>query len=122
MGLKDIDNKWFFTELPSFFKFFSFFIKGDLIVLLPLFIAILLTGFISLKYVLVTLGIYIAIRNLGEMIYWFSHQFNARTYRPDDLGFKKLDNHAIYIIYQTLSIAGTVIGLSIVSAAFLYLK
>ena len=122
MSLKDIDNNWFFTELHPLFKIPAFFIKGDLLVLVPLLIGVLLTGFISIKFMLVVLGIYIAVRYLGEMIYWFSHQFNARTYRPGDMGFKKLDNHAIYIIYQTLAIAGTVLGLSIVAFSFLYLK
>ncbi|OGK18332.1 hypothetical protein A3G67_03500 [Candidatus Roizmanbacteria bacterium RIFCSPLOWO2_12_FULL_40_12] len=122
MGLKDIDNKWFFTELSPLFKIPGFFVKGDLIILLPLLIAILLIGFISLKFMFVTLGVYITIRHLGEMIYWFSHQFNARTYRPDDMGFKKLDNHAIYILYQTLAIVGTIVGLSIVAYSLLYLK
>lgn len=122
MSFKDIDNKWFFTELHPLFKIPAFFIKGDLLVLLPLLSAVFLTGFISIKFMLVVLGIYIAVRYLGEMIYWFSHQFNARTYRPDDMGFKKLDNHAIYIIYQTLAIFGTVLGLSIVTYSLLYVK
>lgn len=122
MGLKDIDNKWFFTELHPFYKISGFFIKGDLIILLPLFVGVLLTGLISLKFMLVTLGIYIAVRHLGEMIYWFSHQFNVRKYRPYDLGFKNLDNHAIYILYQTLAIVGTVVGLSLVVFSLLYLK
>lgn len=122
MDLKDVDNKWFFTELHPVFKIPAFFIKGDLIVLLPLLIVILLLGLWSVKFMLVALGIYIAVRHLGEMIYWFSHQFNARTYRPGDMGFKKLDNHAIYILYQTLAIVGTVVGLSIISFSLLYFK
>ncbi len=122
MGLKDIDNKWFFTELHPIFKIPGFFVKGDLIVLLPLVVAILFIGLFSLKFMLVALGIYIAVRHLGEMIYWFSHQFNVRTYRPDDMGFKKLDNHAVYILYQTLAIVGTVIGLGIVTFSLLYVK
>lgn len=35
-------------------------------------------------------------------MYWFLQQFGDRTYRPYDWGFKNLDNHAIYIFYQTI--------------------
>lgn len=117
--LFEIDNKWFFTELPPSVKFLSFFVKGDLIVLLPLVIGILLTGFFSIKLMITMLGVYITVRYLGEMIYWFSHQFSDRRYRPSDFGFKKLDNHAIYILHQTLSIAGVTFGIAIVVFSFL---
>lgn len=62
------------------------------------------------------------IRFLGEMIYWFSHQFNIRKYRPYDFGFTNLDNHAIYILYQTFSVAGVVLGVGIIFFVLLYLK
>lgn len=115
-----LDNKWFFTELPFPLKILSFFIKGDLIILLPLLISILLLGFLNLRFMLVMLGVYITVRNLGEMIYWFSHQFHERKYRPYDFGFKNLDNHAIYILYQTLSIAGVVFGAGLTIYFFFY--
>lgn len=70
---------------------------------------------------LLLLGVYISIRNLGEMIYWFSHQFYQRKYRPYDFGFKKLDNHAVYILYQTLAISGVVFGIGVILFSILYL-
>lgn len=120
--LKEIDNVWFFTELPPPLKALSFFIRGDLLVLLPLLIVILLFGFVSFRFMVMMLGVYITVRNTGEMIYWFSHQFNARKYRPHDWGFKKLDNHAIYIIYQTLAVAGVVAGVGITLFALFWWK
>ncbi len=61
----------------------------------------------------VMIGAYIAVRHLGEMMYWFAHQFNERKYRPYDFGLKNLDNHAIYIIYQTISIFGVMVGVGV---------
>ncbi len=117
----EIDNKWFFKELPPIFKVFLFFVRGDLLVLLPFLIVIGIVGIFSVKFMLVMLGIYISIRYLGEMIYWFSHQFTERKYRPYDFGFRNLDNHAIYILYQTFAIVGTVIGISLIFWTMLYL-
>lgn len=110
----EIDNKWFFKELPPAFKLFLFFVRGDLIVLLPFLVIILILGIFSIKFMLIVLGLYISVRYLGEMVYWFSHQFNERSYRPYDFGFKKLDNHAIYILYQTFATVGTVLGISLI--------
>jgi hypothetical protein len=73
-----------------------------------------------LKFMVIMVGVYIAVRSLGEMIYWFSHQFYERKYRPFDFGFKNLDNHAIYIIYQTFAIVGMVIGIGIIIYEVLY--
>jgi hypothetical protein len=118
----NIDNKWFFTELPAGFKAFFIFIRGDLIVLLPLLVLILLLAFFSIKFMVLMIGVYIAVRQAGEMIYWFSHQFYERKYRPYDYGFKKLDNHAIYILYQTLAVFWTVFGIGMIFFAVMYLK
>lgn len=71
---------------------------------------------------LIMFGVYIAVRSLGEMIYWFSHQFHERKYRPYDFGFKNLDNHAIYILYQTLSIVGVVFGMGVVIYFLVFLS
>lgn len=71
---------------------------------------------------LIMIGVYTAVRNFGEMIYWFGQQFYERKYRPYDFGLKHLDNHAVYIIMQTLAVAGTVLGLGIVLYSFIYLK
>lgn len=120
--LRLIDRHWFFRELPTPVKFFTLiFIKGDLIVLLPLIVTIALLYLFSVKFGLIMTGAYIAIRSLGEMIYWFSHQFNTRTYRPYDLGFKNLDNNAVYILYQTIAIAGVMAGIGIIVATLLFI-
>lgn len=117
-----IDNQWFFKELPPIFKVFLFFVRGDLIVLLPLLFIVLLLGFISVEFMIFMIGVYITVRYFGEMIYWFAHQFNERKYRPHDFGFKKLDNHAIYILYQTFAVAGTVLGIGIAAYSLLLMK
>jgi hypothetical protein len=117
-----IDTKWFFTELPNQYRFFLFFVRGDLIILLPFLILILLLTFFSIKFMVVMLGVFIAVRYFGEMIYWFAHQFYKHEYRPHDMGFKKLDNHAVYILYQTMSIVGTTVGIGIVIAGLLFMK
>lgn len=118
-----IDNKWFFTDLSGFYKsFLLVFIKGDMIVLLPLLLMILLLGFISLKFMLIILGAYISIRYFGEMIYWLLVQFGEKKYRPGDFGFVNLSNKAIYVIYQTIAIFWTVFGITLAIYSFLYIK
>jgi hypothetical protein len=82
--------------------------------LVPLFALILLFGFLSLEFMLVMIGLYIAIRSLGEMIFWMFQQFGPRTYRPYDFGLAKLDNHAIYIMYQLFGLSGSVLGSGLV--------
>lgn len=119
--IKKIDNSSFYCELPGWCKACSFFIRGDLFVLLPFLIAILCIGFFSIPFMLIVLGIYISVRELGEMIYWLLQQFGDRKYRPYDWGFRNLDNNAIYILYQTFALAGTVVGISVVLFAILYM-
>ena len=70
----------------------------------------------------IMIGVFTAVRHLGEMIYWFEHQFYERKYRPYDFGFKNLDNNAIYILYQTLAIMGTTIGIGIVVGSVMFMK
>ncbi|MFH1826848.1 MAG: hypothetical protein ABH812_00230 [bacterium] len=118
-----IDNKWFFKDLSGYSKnIFLVFVKGDLLLLLPLLFAILLLGFFSTRLMLVLLGSYIAVRYFTEIIYWLLQQFGSRQYRPYDFGFKKLKNEAIYIIYQTIAISWTMFGLAILFYALLFLK
>ena len=119
--VKNVTNASFYCELPAWCKACSIFIRGDLIVLVPLLIVILSIGFFSLRFMCMVLGVYIAVRELGEMIYWLLQQFGDRKYRPYDWGFKNLDNNAVYILYQTAALAGTVVGISIVFFAILYL-
>lgn len=117
---KQLTNTDFYCELPAWCKACSFFIRGDLIVLLPFLILILLIGFFSIRFMLIVLGVYIAVRELGEMIYWLLQQFGDKKYRPYDWGFKNLDNNAIYILYQTFALAGTVVGIATSLFAVLY--
>jgi len=113
--MKDrITNQWFFSETNHFFKLLLIFVKGDLIFLLPLVVLIGLSYLLSLKTGLFLTGAYISVRSLGEIIYWISQQFSDRKYRPNDFGFKNLDNHAAYILYQTFAICGVVVGLALV--------
>src|SRR3989338_10864123 len=120
MNIFNIDNKWFFTELHPIFKILLIFIRGDLIILLPLLALILFTGIFSIRIMFILLGVYISVRYFGEMIYWIMQQFSGRTYRPYDFGFRKLDNHGIYIIYQLISIAGVMCGASLIFLSLLY--
>jgi hypothetical protein len=122
MRFQEIDNNWFYTELKGVTRLFLFFIRGDLVVLLPLFVGVLLLGFFSLKFMIIMLGVLFIVRYAGEMMYWFHHQFYDKKYRPDDFGFKNLDNNAIYILYQTFAIAGVVIGAGFIVAALMFMK
>ncbi len=109
--IQEIDNSWFFSKPHPLLRFLLIYINGDMITLLPLMVCLLICGIvISIKFALILLAIYIVFRHIGEMIYWLLQQFGTRTYRPDDFGFKKLDNNAIYIIYQTWSLAGIIGG------------
>src|SRR5436309_1301906 len=119
---ESVTNKWFFTELPPIFKLFHFYVRGDLLVLLPLVVLIVILSFFSVKFAILMAGVYITVRQFGEVIYWFSQQFHERIYRPYDFGLKNLDNHAIYILYQTTAIAGTVFGLGAIFWVLLYMK
>jgi hypothetical protein len=118
-----IDNKWFFKDLPEYFKnFFLVFVRGDLLLLLPLLLAILFLGFLSVKLMLMILGSYIFVRYFAEVFYWLLQQFGKQEYRPYDFGLKNLKNEAIYIIYQTIAICWTISGLTILFYALLYIK
>lgn len=105
-------SKWFYTETSLFLRVFLIFVKGDLIILLPFLIGTVIFGLLSYKWMLIILFLYAALRFLGEMIYWLLQQFGEKKYRPYDFGFTNLDNNAIYIIYQTFSLVGTVVNLT----------
>lgn len=109
-----VDTAWFFDKPNTLWRYLLVFVKGDSLVILPFFVIVLIFGFISLEFMMIMIGLYIAIRSLGEMIFWMFQQFGPRTYRPYDFGLAKLDNHAIYIIYQLLGLTGAVLGSSLV--------
>ncbi len=112
---KSITNNWFYTEMPWWVKLFLIYVRGDLIALLPVVLGIIIVGFFSMKWMFISMGIYIAVRQAGEMVFWMLQQFSNRRYRPYDFGMKSLDNNAIYILYQTLAIVWVFVGVLIVA-------
>ncbi len=65
-------------------------------------------------------GVFFSLRHFGEMVYWFSHQFWEKKYRPYDFGFVHLSNDAIYIIYQLTSLASTVFWVAVTAGIYLF--
>lgn len=100
--LQNTDNKTFFSDCPSYLKMIGIYIWGDAFIFLPFHVVIFLFSVISLPFGLLLWSVFFSIRSIGEVLYWFLQQFGDRRYRPHDFGFKKLDNHAIYIFYQTI--------------------
>lgn len=112
--LNNLTNKWFFDEPGTFLRYLLVFVKGDSLVILPFLVIVLLFGFVSIDFMLLLIGLYIAFRGLGEMMFWMLQQFGARSYRPNDFGLKQLDNNAIYIVYQLLGMIGAIFGTALV--------
>lgn len=115
-----IDNKWFYEKPSVIWRYLLVFVKGDTLIIAPFLVFILLFGFLSLEFMGVMIGIFLAIRSFGEMIFWMFQQFGPRTYRPYDFGLSQLDNNAIYIIYQLFGLVGTVLGLSLAVLLIFY--
>lgn len=101
--IRNISNNWFFSNPHPLLRLLTIYVKGDVLIIIPGFIAIGFLGFFSIKFMFLVYGIFYSLRGLGEMIYWFSHQFWVKQYRPDDFGFTKLSNDAVYILYQLIS-------------------
>jgi hypothetical protein len=106
----EIESSWFFSEASLPVKLLLIFVRGDAIVLIPFLAVLMVTGIFSLRWMLLLISLYIVFRFLGEMVYWIHQQFGDRTYRPYDFGLKRLDNNAIYVIYQLLSLIWLVMG------------
>ncbi len=100
--LRHKTSKEFFTDCPSYMKMIGIYVWGDAFIFLPFHILIFLFSLVSLRFGLLVWAVFFSIRSLGEIMYWFLQQFGERSYRPYDFGMKKLDNHAIYIFYQTI--------------------
>ncbi|MBP6994254.1 hypothetical protein KBB12_03355 [Candidatus Woesebacteria bacterium] len=115
LARKTITNTWFYTELPWWGKIFLIYVRGDLFALLPIVSLIIAVGFFSTKWMLILIGIYITVRQAGEMFFWLLQQFSNRRYRPYDFGLRSLDNNAIYILYQTIAIVWVVVGVLIIA-------
>lgn len=109
----NITNTWFFRGTPLVFTLFQMYIWGDVLVLLPFIFGIGFVGLFSQWWMLALLFLLISFRALGEMIYWLLQQFGPRSYRPYDFGCTKLDNHAIYILYQLISLTWLVVGVGV---------
>lgn len=116
-----VTNSWFFSDTNPLLKLFLIFVKGDMILLIPLVILIAFSYLFSLKLGVILTGSYLFIRFLGEMFYWLLQQFGDRTYRPYDFGFTKLDNHAIYILYQTFAVFGSLSGIALLALSLIYI-
>ncbi len=116
--MKKINKDWFFKEVPFFLRFIFIYVRGDMIILFPFLLIILIMAFFSWKLALILFLIYAAIRNFGEMIYWLLQQFGEKTYRPRDFGLTNLDNNAIYILYQTFSLAFCAISIFLLVLLF----
>lgn len=104
MKLFAVTSSWFFKEAPLPLRLVHIYILGDAIVLAPFTVIVLGIGFFSVKWMILLFAIFSACRFLGEMVYWIHQQFGTRSYRPYDFGFRKLDNNAIYILYQCMSL------------------
>ncbi len=120
--IKEISNSWFFSSPYAIFRLFTIYIKGDMLIIFPGLILISLLGIFSLKFMFLVYGVFISVRGFGEMIYWFFHQFSSKQYRPNDFGFNKLNNDAIYILYQLTSTFITVFGIGFIFWILLYMN
>ena len=105
-----LNTQWFFSEVAWPFKAMLIFIRGDAVVILPFFAVLPIIGVFSLRWMMLILSLFVVFRFLGEMVYWIHQQFGDRKYRPYDFGLKRLDNNALYVIYQLLSLIWLVMG------------
>ena len=110
MKLISLNTQWFFSEVAWPFKAMLIFIRGDAVVILPFFIVLSIIGVFSLRWMMLLLSLFVVFRFLGEMVYWIHQQFGDRKYRPYDFELKRLDNNALYVIYQLLSLIWLVMG------------
>jgi hypothetical protein len=106
--LKLISSGWFYSNPHPFLRFLTIYVKGDALIILPFLSAIAFLGFFSLEFMFFVYALFFTLRHFGEMIYWFSHQFWDKKYRPYDYGFVNLSNDAVYILYQLMALVLTV--------------
>ncbi len=102
--LKNIDNTWFFSRPPWWARMLTIYVKGDAIILSFFWIGLIICAFFNLKWSAVALLIFLFLRSFTEINYWLFQQFSSREYRPEDFDFPRLDNHAIYILFQILNL------------------
>ena len=119
--IRNISSAWFYSNPHPLLRLLTIYVNGDMLIIIPGLVAIGVLGFFSIKFMLLMYGVFYALRGLGEMMYWFSQQFWLKEYRPDDFGFKKLNNDAIYILYQLMATLTTAVGIGFVCWVLLYL-
>lgn len=117
---KLITTAWFFSEPPKLIKYIGIYVKGDALVIVPFLILILFILSISLRFGIVLVSTFFAVRGLGEMIYWLLQQFGPKTYRPWDYGMKNLSNEGVYVFYQLTSMLHIVIGIAVAIYAIFF--
>ena len=116
----DLTDKWFYSKPNLFLRQLHIYVKGDALVIIPIWIFILVTGFFSWKFMLLEIGVFLTLRGLGEMIYWLLQQFGEKEYRPST-SHKKLGNNAIYILYQLSGFRNAFIGIVLALFVLIYL-
>lgn len=110
---KQITNKWFFSDVPVWLKVLQIFIKGDLLVIFPFLIFLMILLYLNLEIGIIVAAVFFSLRQIGEMFYWIMQQFSSTGYRPYDFGLKNVSNKGIYIVYQLLNLIAATAGIGI---------
>ena len=116
---KELSDSWFFADPHPLLRILLIYVKGDAIVLIPIWIVILITGLLSWQFMLLEIGLLLTLRGIGEMVYWLLQQFGDHQYRPYSL-FKNLNNNGVYILYQLSAMASAFFGLCLILFTLLY--
>lgn len=107
-------NDAFYRETPWWVKITTLcYVQGDYFFVLPAFLLVVLATTYSFQLGMTLYGLFLFLRQSGEMVFWLLQQFGGRTYRPFDFGMKHLDNNAIYILYQTFAFCTALCGAAI---------
>lgn len=101
-------NTWFLLPI-------GIFVWGDALIYSPFWIAVALISRFSQDWLLfwLTASIYMAVRGLGETMFWIQHQFSVKQIYPAKTlpGYKLVKNESIWFIYQIISQCATIVGL-----------
>lgn len=116
----DFTDKWFYSRPNWLLRQLHIYIKGDALVIIPIWIFIVITGFFSWEFMLLEIGVFLSLRGSGEMIYWLLQQFGEKNYRPST-SHKKLGNDAVYILYQLSGFRNAFIGIVLTLFVLIYL-
>lgn len=117
--MNKLTDKWFFSNINPILRLLHVYIKGDALIVVPIWIVFFITLFIDWRFMLIEIGSFFSLRGIGEMIYWLLQQFGDRQYRPDDR-FKGLGNNALYILYQLSGMLTALIGISLIFFTLIY--